>query len=79
MNKILPPPVTTGSSYADSKLKRPPVDLPTALEYFENSEFMIRTLGSEVHSHFVEFYQNEVNKHEENITKWELKRYMDLI
>lgn len=68
-----------GNSYADSELKRPPVDLSTALEYFENSEFMNKTLGEEVHNHFVEFYKNEVDKYEDNITKWELKRYMDLI
>jgi len=55
------------------------VDLASALEYFENSEFMNKTLGEEVHRHFVEFYRNEINKCEENITKWELKRYMDLI
>jgi len=60
-------------------LKRPPVDLLTALEYFEKSEFMVKTLGEEVHKHFVEFYKNEVNKHEENVTKWELNRYLDLI
>jgi len=40
---------------------------------------MRKTLGEDVHRHFVDFYRNEVNKYEENITKWELKRYMDLI
>ncbi len=68
-----------GSSYGDTKLKRPPVDLSTSLEYFENSDFMKKTLGEEIHNHYVEFYRNEVHIYEQNITEWELKRYIDLI
>ncbi len=50
-----------------------------ALKIFENSEFINRTFGSEVHQHLVDYYRNEVNLYERNVTRWELKRYMDLI
>lgn len=68
-----------GNAYNKGELKRPPVDLQSALEYFENSEFMSKTFGKEVHEHLVKFYKNEVDKYEKTVTKWELNRYFDLI
>jgi glutamine synthetase len=60
-------------------LKRPPVDLAEALEYLENSEFIHRSFGKDVHEHLIRFYKNEVDKYEHSVTKWELDRYFDLI
>jgi glutamine synthetase len=55
------------------------VDLDDALTHFENSEFVSRAFGVEVHKHLTAFYKNEVNQHENIVTKWELTRYLDLI
>jgi glutamine synthetase len=60
-------------------LKRPPVDLAEALAYFENSEFIHNAFGKDVHEHLIRFYRNEVDKYEQNVTRWELNRYFDLI
>lgn len=68
-----------GNAYDKSNLKRPPVDMASALKIFENSEFINRTFGNEVHQHLVEFYKNEVDLHERTVTKWEFNRYFDLI
>ena len=78
-NKIEPPKVLEGSAYEKSNQKRPPVDMASALKIFENSEFINRAFGNEVHSHLVEFYKNEVDLYERTVTKWEFQRYFDLI
>jgi glutamine synthetase len=78
-NNIQPPALTEGDAYSNKELKRPPVDLAEALEYFENSEFIRRTFGEEFHRHYTSFYKNEVMKYERNVTKWESQRYFDLV
>jgi glutamine synthetase len=53
--------------------------MASALRIFENSEFIRRNFGQEVHQHLINFYKNEVDCHEKNVTKWEYGRYFDLI
>ena len=53
--------------------------MASALRIFENSEFINRSFGNELHGHLIEFYKNEVDLHERAVTKWELGRYFDLI
>ena len=38
----MPPELTVGSSYEKKEVKRPPVDLESAIEHFEKSEFRNR-------------------------------------
>ncbi len=75
---MTPPPILKGNAY-EQNLKRPPVDMASALKIFEYSEFINKTFGKEVHQHLIEFYKNEVDLYERTVTKWELNRYLDLI
>jgi glutamine synthetase len=78
-NKLEPPKITEGNTYEKKDVKRPPVDMASALRIFENSEFIRKNFGQEVHQHLINFYKNEVDCHEKNVTKWEYGRYFDLI
>jgi glutamine synthetase len=78
-NKIVPPPITEGNVYSKENAKRPPIDMASALEYFEKSEFVDRIFGKDVHQHLINFYRNEINTYERHVTKWEYSRYFDLI
>ena len=51
----------------------------SALRIFEDSEFIRRSFGKDVHENLVRFYKNEVDLYEKTVTKWELNRYFDLI
>lgn len=78
-NKISPPAISKGNAYEKGSVKRPPVDMASALRIFQDSKFIERTFGKEVHRHLIEFYKNEVELYEKTVTKWEWHRYMDLI
>ncbi len=75
----MPPPILQGNAYSKENAKRPPIDLPNALEYFEKSEFVERVFGKDVHQHLIRFYRNEIEQYEKIVTKWEYQRYFDLI
>lgn len=61
-NKIPAPTITAGSSYDAPKAgkKLTPKDLYTAFKYFEESDFINRVYGDEVHNHLIKFFRNEI-------------------
>ena len=78
-NKTEPPPIFTGDVYTAEGLPEVPRTLRDALNSFEKSEFAEKTLGKDVHQHYIHFFRIEVETYEAAVTDWELKRYFERI
>lgn len=75
-NELEPPPATTGDAYANPDLRRLPRTLDEALEAFEQNPVANEYLGEEFVRRYGATRRWEVEKAREEVTDWELKRYL---
>jgi len=75
-NELEPPPPTVGDAYANADLKKLPPTLEASLEGFEQSPVANEYLGEEFVRRYAATRRWEVEKAREEITDWELKRYL---
>ena len=78
-NKTEPPPLFEGDAYAAQSLPCVPATLRDATAVFRSSEFVRRTLGSEVAAHYAHFFEIEQSAFDTAVTDWERKRYFEQI
>lgn len=77
--KIEPPAIFEGDIYAAQHLPRVPYTLAEAIELFEQSEFVKKSLGQEVVEHYAHFYRSEQKAFDAFVTDWERQRYFERI
>ncbi len=53
-----------------------PSNLGHALTYIEGSDFMKEVLGDHIHHHFVHLKQKEWDEYRQQVTDWEIKKYL---
>jgi glutamine synthetase len=78
-NRIEPPPAFDGDIYAASSLPRVPYTLEKAVDLFEMSTFVRKTIGEDVARHYTHFYRSEQKAFERAVTDWERRRYFERI
>ena len=79
-NKIAAPAPYDGNAYLDDTLASVPLRMAEAIEKFRSSAAVVASLGEDVHTHLVHFYERELEAYEkECITDWEFFRYFERI
>jgi glutamine synthetase len=78
-NQTEPPPLFEGDAYAAEFLPCVPATLRDATAVFRSSEFIRRTLGTEVAAHYAHFFEIEQSAFDSAVTDWERKRYFEQI
>jgi glutamine synthetase len=83
-NKIKPPKPYNGNGYnldphdrEINNIKKLPGNLKEAIEEFENSQLMKKTLGEHVHGLYLKAKKKEWEEYNKQIHNWELKSYLN--
>lgn len=76
-NELEPPAETPGDAYADPSLETLPRSLGEALELLENSAAARTYLGDDFVNHYVITKRAEIAQFESQVTKWEVRNYLD--
>jgi len=74
-----PPAEFLGNAYDQSETGTVPVTFGDAIAGFEQSDFAQSTLGSDVHKHYMHFFNTEKLAFENAVTDWERMRYFERI
>ena len=79
--KIEPPQIELGNTYnKDSKeMILAPKNLSESADYFEKSEFVQNIFGKDYQNCLVLLARHEWDKYEQEVSNWEIKRYLDLV
>ena len=56
-----------------------PMNLGEAVDRFESSQLMKRTLGEHIHSYLVEAKRSEWVQYLRHVSQWELERYLAVL
>jgi glutamine synthetase len=78
-NRTEPPPIFEGDVYAAASLPCVPGTLRAATDIFESSEFVRKTLGEDVATHYAHFFRTEQSAFDAAVTDWERQRYFEQI
>ena len=78
-NRIEPPEIFSGDSYAAGHLPRVPHTLEQATDCFVNSEFAAASFGAQVVEHYGHFFRSESESFRTAVTDWERARYFEQI
>ena len=78
-NRIEPPEIFSGDSYAAGHLPRIPHTLEQATDCFVNSEFAAASFGAQVVEHYGHFFRSESESFRAAVTDWERARYFERI
>ncbi len=77
--KILPPPIQYGNTYEKTGLVSPPQNLNEAAKFFDKSEFAEEVFGKNMKECMVKSAEFEWNLFMEQVSQWEVNRYLDLV
>jgi glutamine synthetase len=78
-NNIEPPPIFDGDVYTAAGLPCVPATLREATNIFESSDFVRRSLGDDVATHYTHFFRTEQSAFDGAVTDWERQRYFEQI
>lgn len=76
-NKIEPPDIFQGDTYAAANMPTVPMTLRHATDELEKSKMLRESFGNEVIDHYVHFFRVEQRKYDEAVTTWERERYFE--
>lgn len=79
-NKIEPPECFLGNSYkleSDQLVYSMPKSLQESVDLLKSSDFAKKSFGEDVVQHYSNFFQNECNAFNYEVTDWERKRYFE--
>lgn len=79
VNKIEPPAGYSGDVYHAAEVPHVPKTLADATSLFEQSEFVAKTLGTDVRDHYVHFFRTEQAAYDRAVSDWERRRYFERI
>ncbi len=82
-NKIQPPEPVEDDIFSmspkereDRRIQSLPANLGHAISYIEESDFMKDVLGEHVHKHFLHVKKEDWDQYRQQVTDWEIKKYL---
>jgi glutamine synthetase len=76
--KIQPPPAYEGDAYAAGQLESVPQSLEEALDLLESSAVAREMLGDDFVQHYVVMKRFEAEKYRQQVSEWEVRRYVEM-
>ncbi len=77
-HKIEPPEAYEGDAYATDRFELAPRSLEEALDLLERSQVARQMLGDDFVQHYVLMKRFEVEKYRQQVSEWEVRRYIEM-